>query len=349
MRNWIILLCLFLMSPSANAQDIDRRDDLRIWMPNSSECDAPDSGPGSSREQPAETSIATLLAHARSRHENGTVDGLINCQWVRVSGHFRAIEYWHYAGRLHPSPEAIYSGSRDSLLIESFANETPSKFMLNGTNFELVGFFYDLCFEAQNIESDAEANGIALMNMGGPCHYGNLEGLMIQNAEIVQQDVLEPVYFRGEVNRGLIGNVQVLSSSTAAYQNALDQTQAWLDSIIFDEYEWLTSRNFGDEILQMWLEDPNDWSSFITDPEQSPIRNLGSLTASNFRALQSSQHFLYRNRMEREDHYFEYGCVCTANDCENIWPLYSVDLEPGFPDHFICLSTGHRREITAIE
>jgi hypothetical protein len=347
---WMVFFGFVLLSQVGNAQDTQSSDQVRMWMPNSSECDAPENGPGSSREQPVETTISELIAHAEERLEQGSGEAdLINCQWVRVSGHFRATEYWHYEGRLHRSLEALYSGSRDRLLIESFVNETPSKFLLNGTNFALVGFFYDLCFESRNVAATAEAAGTVLMNSGGPCHYGNLEGLMIQNAEVIQQFHLEPIYFRGEINRERIGNVEVLPSSTQAYQNAFSRTQEWLDSIVFNESEWLTSSGFDDELLQMRLEDPYDWSSFITDPERSPIRNLGQLTASNFRALQSYQHYLIRNRTERDEHYFEYGCVCTSENCENVWPLYSVDLERGFPDYFICLRTGHRRETVPIE
>ena len=198
MTNWKLFLCfLFAAVPAAtNAQMAVEDQELlepdileRPWIAyRTASCPQPDAGLSSSPENPLIikrflepiSSVmvwrdpekgAEILKWEQENDVDPTYD--LNCKWIKITGHFRQFGYQNYRGVLLRNAQALYTYNggpgnlfRESLyFIENWADEEIKTALVNGTDIEIVGQFYDLCRAA---EKDEAESGQKWFILGGP-------------------------------------------------------------------------------------------------------------------------------------------------------------------------------------
>jgi len=320
------------------AQQNNEGRDIAIVMPNTANCTPPESGLGSSPDEPLELSpgeIYDLIADHLAHDETNPYE----CRWIRMIGHFRATNYWHYEGRIFPSLGAYYfdpqiDGAR-SLIIENFANSETQKITIQASDIDITGLFYDLCAaadaEARQLEDE---EGITVINMGGPCHYGNLNGLMLADVRLNQHLAGPELRMRGEANRDTFGRLAIVPEGHPARPEIQNAIVDWVATVRIGEEAYL--EKFEDA---QWIEEmranANDWQSVLTDPEESPFTRLShgiDQHETDFFVERQDLSNLLTGEYRRAD---VYGCICLAETCNDAWPLFSGDTRY-FQRDYIC-------------
>lgn len=290
------------------------------------------------REQPAETGIRYP--------DDKFFEPDLNCRWVKISGHFRARGYYHYRGVLAESSRDLYlNGGPDNFIrerlyfIENWDDPSTSSILLNGSDVTIVGRFYDLCRAARKAQKDA---GEEWFIMGGPCHYGQLTGLMIRDARVME--TANPFQrLQGEKNRQIVGNLTQLPKSWPEYEVVHDAAKKWVRAVregAEPYYRDQSSKSsikgdLADDLLKRNLEDNDDWIWFLATSPQSPIlRKQPKLERQPFAI------FIYDRLLLREDEDEITGvtaCFCTLRKCDESWPLMDGDVN-NFFDSYVCTS-----------
>jgi hypothetical protein len=344
----VIVLSLALTmisSPLAFTQEASSEN--LIVMPNSANCAPPSEGPGSSPENAVETDIYDIIFDAEDALEFNTAREF-DCKWVRLSGHFQWADYWHYRGRLTAELEFRTDPGDAKLWIENFADPNQRRWSISGAKIGVTGLIYDLCARARATQASHATQGITLINMGGPCHYGSLQGLMLANVHI-EQRLSEPFRrLRGEANRANFGDLVRVPITFEAWADIHTTTLTWIDRLPEGEAALLTGASIRDETRRRHIADDDDWLSFLTDPNTSPL--LGP----NFDARSAPfAIFIFRDDVLddqdrspdlREDFF---GCVCVVDNCEETWPLLVNDTQR-MADDYICLRTRYRDDLWSI-
>lgn len=314
----LALASLLTWAPTARAQD------AAFVMPNTAACTVPADGPGSTPETAIPAPIADLVHDAEMRREFGD-PSRFDCRWVRTAGYFSWADYWHYRGRLHGTP----LGDRNSPWIEGFANNETRRANLQTRQIEVIGLFYDLCAiaAAERIRSESE-DGIILLNMGGPCHYGDLNGLMLSDVRLLAV-LSEPAYLRGEANRAFYGDLvdadELRPGATQAMQHSVLQS---LSAFARSEGEGLALTDWSRDRAAEALNDPDDWTSVVAARSaQIAQEHAGAFDTIPFRAFFESAVYSDDPAAPAEVRDFSRAtaCFCTSADCENAWPLQSHD------------------------
>ena len=248
-----------------------------------------------------------------------------DCRWVRTAGYFKWADYWHYRGRLHDTP----LGNSNTPWIESFANSETRRGDLQSRQIEVTGLFYDLCAvaDAERVRSESE-DGVILLNMGGPCHYGDLNGLMLSDVRVLAV-LSAPAYLQGEANRAFYGDLvdtnEVQPSATQSIQRAALRT---LSAFARSEGDGLALTDWSPERAADALNDPDDWPSVVAArSNQIAQERAGALNTIEFRAFfesafDSDDPAAAPEVRERSR---AIGCFCMGDDCDNAWPLDSYD------------------------
>lgn len=307
------------LAAGAHAKGQDDAPAAAIVMPNTAECAPPDDGPGSTAELAIETTIEDLAFSASNLWEFGEVSEF-DCRWVRLSGHFNWIDYWHYRGRLRVAPHPMASGIATPW-IENFADPATRRSELHNRRIDVSGFHYDLCriAEAERARAAAE-DDLILLNMGGPCHYGNDNGLMLANVRILSVADTPQARLRGEMNRYLIGN---LADIAARWPEEIDAiwtvTVAALRDAAEGEETYLRSLGRTEESIAAAMADDDDWSSTVS----MRAREIDNFDSRNFRAFVEEEFDL----SESDEAFYGavFGCVCLDGTCEHEWPLFVQD------------------------
>lgn len=128
-----------------------------------------------------DVSVDELLAEAEWAASEGNLSDY-NCRWVRIRGHFRWVDYWHYEGRLYDRPLEVYSDRFRSVWIEAFADPDLRRAGIEGFELDLLARHYDLCGMHAQVSSPANE-----WIFGGPCRQGRLDGLMLTDVEVIAQ------------------------------------------------------------------------------------------------------------------------------------------------------------------
>ncbi|MFY0636938.1 hypothetical protein [Maricaulis maris] len=252
-----------------------------------------------------------------------------DCRWVRTAGQFRAIDYWHYRGQIKPSGLAVYDRSETAIWIENFAEPTPSFGNLHQRDIELVGLFYDLCLRAEAGRAAAEADGEILINMGGPCHYGRLNGLMLDDVRVVAVNSTRPERLRGESNRDSFGDlVDLHAIAPDAVVEVRDTANAMLSNLAAGERAYLEHALADPDFVADRLADSNDATSMMAAWAETALA-----AADNNPSELAYRAFAQRERGWYADPYYDepqpvyeaIACFCTAQDCADEWPLLEPD------------------------
>lgn len=321
----VIVIATFLTtSNAALASQDSAQNDMIFAMPNSARCAAPADGVGLSPESPITTDILELYFDAEGFHEQGAQQDF-HCRWVQLTGHYRNVHYWHYRGRLFPGLPSFYYPAYSfqgapKVWIENFVELPLARYELEGTEIAVVGQFYDLCRAADEAET---ASGQVWINMGGPCHYGNLNGLMLRDARIVEIISEAELRMRGEANRQMLGTLANVPDDHPELPEIREAFGNWIEAAQTSE-EALLANFLNEEDLAEALADENDWSSFLTGAN-SPLRSI-DLSAPN----RATAYFVEReafNEFVAGDYDFVgvIACVCRLSDCDNAWPLFQAD------------------------
>jgi len=320
-----IVLAASLARPPAVMASQDRaQNDMIIAMPSSARCAVPADGAGLSPESPITTDILELYFDAEGFHEQGAQQDY-HCRWVQLSGHYRNVHYWHYRGRLYPDLSSFYYPGysfqgEPKVWVENFVELNLPRYEIEGAEIAVVGQFYDLCRAADEAEA---ASGQEWINMGGPCHYGNLNGLMLRDVRIVERQSDTELRMRGEANRQTLGTLSNVPDVHPELPEIREAFGNWIEAAQTSE-EALLAHFLDEEDLAEALADENDWSSFLTGAN-SPLLSL-DLTSPN----RATAYFVEREAFSEliagdYDYVGVIACVCRLDDCRDAWPLFEAD------------------------
>ena len=365
MTNWKLFLCfLFAAVPAAaNAQMAVEDQELlepdileRPWITyRTSSCPQPDSGPGSSTNNPLNLEYflepmssvilwrdpkraAEVLKWEQENNVDLTYD--LNCKWIKITGHFRQYEYQSYRGVLLENSQAVYTYSggpgnffRESLyFIESWADEKTRSAFINGADIEIIGQFYDLCRAA---EKDEAESGQKWFILGGPCHYIKHAG-MIKNAEILTVESQPYQRLKGEENRDVIGDIRKIPDEWPEWDTIKQVAMARIDLIRNGPKAYWTVilPNYDDsgKEIEKRASDPDNRISFLATDPKSPLLAKRRIEKNQFQLFRLTR---YGGGETEEKIKIVYACFCTTKKCDDEWPLFSTDAED-FHDKYFC-------------
>ena len=298
--------------------------------PLSATCTDEATGEGATRQTAIEVTVRDLYAEA----EWGALDGSLselNCRWVRIRGHFRWVDYWHYQGRLYGGLLDVYSDPFRSVWIEAFADPDLRRAGIEGFELDLLARHYDLCAtHAQVLDEDEWISG-------GPCHHGDLNGLMLTDVEVVARVSTGSQRLRGEVNRNSVGDLLRVEDEALTQVLRL-ASEEWVARTRPSSGSGLTAPRMADTEAETpglaRLESPDTWLRLLGDAELSPFNRLPDTGTAPFIAFVSRLDVEYR--VDGEEGVADaYGCFCLSADCEDRWPLFAADTWR-MTDDYVC-------------
>ncbi len=320
-----------LAATCAEARDEPDQRRLIATAPLSTTCEDGLEGAGAERESAIDVSVDELFAEAEWAASQGSISDY-NCRWVRLRGHFRWVDYWHYEGRLYEGLLDVYRRDARSIWIEAFADSGLRRAEVHGFELDLSGRHYDLCaMDAQVARGENE------WIFGGPCSHGPFGGLMLTDVEVTARVSTGSQRLRGEINREPLGDLLRLDDEVVI-QVLRQVTQEWVESARPPSASTPTAQSqaqaeAGARHLQR-LENPDTWLRLLADPDLSPFNRLADPEAAPFAAFVS--------RLDVEDPVegeegvsAAYGCFCLSADCENKWPLFDADAWR-MTDDYVC-------------
>lgn len=321
------------------------------------ECPAQADGDGSSPDNPIELEdFHDLLGSSIDWNYRNSEEGArnqgedspdLNCKWVKLSGYFRHIGYQHYRGVLAENARDFYfEGGRGNFIrprnyfVENWADESTSSVLLNGATLAVVGQFYDLCRAIRIAEKEA---GEEFFFFSGPCHYGDLTGIMLRDLRVVE--VKNPNQrILGEVNRAVIGDLERLPRSWTDFEAVHRTAKEWVRLVRSgaDRYYLERYGSKGETVsdkrksafLERSLNDKDDWIWFLAEAPSSPVMRRGRpLENQSFAVFEIMN---YRRGINHDGVNAVFACFCTKRTCEGDWPFMSDDTEYVF-DPFVCV------------
>lgn len=343
-----VIACFAVASDGAAARqavpsEAAANDIQMVWYPTA-ECPDRKEGPGA-------TPATAIAIEAFDEIYQDVLDGIetdneakaetpsesrYECRWVRISGYFQWTDYYHYRGYLYEDLPSAYFGAARNLryIVENFRAPEETRTRVNGARVTVTGRFYDLCRRAA---MDVGADAMVF----GPCHYGDLKGLMLKDVIVDSVEAGPNLRLSGERNRELVGDLAPApdpwGEAPAVKAAFFDWLRAlrggreayWKVSIA----RWpLRDENQADALADA-LEDRDDWVSFLIESDTSPLakQSNAALSRRPFRV------FVARAGADEENPDEAVACVCLSRDCRNDWPLFEHDAER-FADKYLCRS-----------
>ncbi len=294
-----------------------------------------DANPRSSVEIPLELTFDEIAA---SRD-----DGSLHCEWVTVQGHFRWHEMNGYLGYLFPDIQDAtgeYSGYR--LQFESFADPAERVWTIRASDIEVTGRVLDSCrlSEAQIYILVARPETTDYRTTPSCAGTGSRD-LLLEKVHVLERlsDVDQVISEASPTHR-------LVSVDNAALTSPLtDVMRQWLSAMEQDEESyWAAQFEIG--LTEFSIENanalfrtltlraiasPNDWSSFLTGAETSPLNHMPDVEHRQFQ--------VFRTEMPLVDDLYV-GCVCLAEDCSTSWPIALNDTMRHSTD-YLCLWLKH--------
>lgn len=346
----IITATIFLMvSVASSVAQIDAEDDDSIpyywvWYPTA-QCSEPLDGPGATPETAIKLEdfydIYYDILEGKGNDDQKYDGSNFNCRFVEISGYFRWTNYYDYRGYLYASPSEFYLENESRFIVQNFADKATRRSNLNGAVVNITGRFYDLCHQA---DKDEESSGQSWFIIGGPCHYGDMEGMMLRDVIVDSVSQGPNLRLKGEMNRALIGDLEEMDKTWPEYKSAKATFFDWIASVKTGrEQYWKTAinnSNYKDEAekaekLEEALSDDDDWITFLATSDESPIvsRSLARLKRLEFKIYENLD---YREGWNESGNYRNVtACICLQRTCENEWPLFDVDAG-NFADQYLC-------------
>lgn len=272
----------------------------------------------------------------------------LNCRWVRISGYFRRTDYQHYRGTLDENSRAFYLKGgpngpirQGAYFIESWHSQETSSALINGSDIEIIGQFYDLCRAAREAEKQS---GKKWFILGGPCHYGELTGLMIRDARILAVRIAPPRRLTGEANRPVIGDIREIPKSWGDYGRVKAAAIDWIKTIRQGPTTYWTraltlpnpqpEEPARTEEIERQANDPDNWISFLSlNPKSPVVKQSQAIEDNEFRLFRLQR---YGGGETEEKIRITYACFCTQRRCGDVWPLFSEDAE-SFHNDTLCV------------
>lgn len=329
-----------LQAAPADAPD---RPPLIAIAPLSTTCLDDLDGEGAARESAIDVSVDELLAEAEWAASEGNLSDY-NCRWVRIRGHFRWVDYWHYEGRLYDRPLEVYSDRFRSVWIEAFADPDLRRAGIEGFELDLLARHYDLCGMHAQVSSPANE-----WIFGGPCRQGRLDGLMLTDVEVIAQLAPGSQRVRGEANRAPIGDLlrvedeALTQALRLASQDWVARTRPVSASAPMPPSPAETEAGTSGAAR---LENPDTWLRLLADADLSPFNRLPDPERAPFAAFVSRLDVEYP--VNGEDGVSDaYGCFCLSVDCEDQWPLFAVDTRR-MTDDYVCTGLAHAAGVWSV-
>lgn len=289
----------------------------------------------SSAENPLELTFDEIAA---SRD-----DGSLHCEWVTVQGHFRWHEMNGYLGYLFPDIQDTageYTGYR--LQFESFADPAERAWTIRATDIEVSGRILDPCqlSEAQ-IDTLVERPETTDFRTTPSCIGTGSRDLLLEQVHVLERhsDVDQVISEASPTHR-------LVSVENAALTTPLTNViRQWLSAMEQDEETYWAARfeigltefsieNANEQfriLARRTVANPNDWSSFLTGAETSPLNRMPDLEHRQFQ--------VFRTEMPLVDDLYV-GCVCMTEDCSTSWPIALNDTMRHSTD-YLCLWLKH--------
>ena len=237
------------------------------------------------------------------------------CKWVRLGGFFTPTNYYHYRGTLVRNAWTHYGKSFETprYTVERFHDPKVLRSMIGHRQVTLVGRFYYLCLTAPRGED--------ILFLFGPCHYGGVNGMMLDDVRIEKIHDDDPRYLLGESNRSIIGDTTPFDGEER-------------DAVIAGVRSWAKLVQRGPEAYAREAVDRNPvWEkesrreraeahARVVGPD-SYVSYLNGLAA--FRSLDTATApvaaFWDSSRYQVK------GCICLQASCADQWPLTEWDAD----------------------
>ena len=269
-----------------------------------------------------------------------TGDTQLDCVRVQIGGHFRWIDEGGAA--LHPSVRSAYLAWDREIIapriyLGDWPDGAPSLYLLNGTNVILEGVLFNYC---KAIETAIEAGNphdfvveLGLEDYPDLCNGYPLDGYLLFNVRLVSTAPGPAQRVRGEINRGVLGNLARIGVDQPHYDGIETATRRWAEELGRGEAYYLTNHTPSiDRESRIFLRDrPFNISDLYGDSE--------ALRTASGVALSSQPIAVFRNgEGDPTDSAWGpavFGCICLQDECSEVWPLDTIDL-PWMPEAYIC-------------
>lgn len=309
-------------SASPEAQ---KRDQVFVWFTKHVCKDEGKAGePGSTPELAIdEADFWEPFQSASTAKEEDGVASRYECKWVRLTGFFAWLNYYHYRGRFYASAWDKYRGDKTSYIIERFADPATRRSQLAQRRVTLVGRFYDLCAAAERARQADDSDWVMVF---GPCHYGSDRGMMLTDVRITTVHDDDPQYLLGDGNRKILNDLFPVKGEARA--GLIEGVRAWAaavkrgpaafaSDVIANDKAWYEKYPDEEKQLRASVESGDSYFSYLgalprfqtLDVSKAPVEvwwdsDPGETTPD--RAV---------------------GCICLAKSCKDKWPISTYDAD----------------------
>lgn len=243
------------------------------------------------------------------------------CKWVRLTGFFTWVHYWHYRGQFHASAPRAYNSPKERYWIELFRDPKLRRANLVQRKLTIVARAYDKCAVLDAIDANERKRGVVSVRFGGPCHYGDNNGMMLIDAIVEKVHDARPLYVVGEINRAFFDNLY--HDEGAERATLIDRTRTWAAAVKRGPGAYVSETLAGDPALAKLTDaDKKVFRADIEDPDGYIAYLHGE---SRFARLDPAQAETAVFRERNDDAKTAWGCICLEPECKDRWPLLAGD------------------------
>lgn len=329
MRTLILSLCTFLVPSALAAGEEEDIGLLAVWY-TSHQCPPIEPGsPGATRE----TAITltdfsdpyyAAMEQADEASETGPPPSQYECRWVRLSGFVNWMHYYHYRGTLVSSAGASYGGSKVRYIIEKFTEPEFRRTDVVHRRVTVVGRFYDLCAAAEREQAEAGENWWLF----GPCHYGNDQGMMLDDVRVERIHDAGPQYILGERNRAVLAQLPRVEG--VARGTLIERTRSWAELVRKGPSDFADAHFSAYPVLAT---QPEDEQREIRQSIESADGFIAYASARLSKvSVRDAPVEVFWNHSHGESQDDAFGCVCLTGACEDSWPVVAGDADYFFGD-----------------
>ncbi|WP_291843226.1 hypothetical protein [Maricaulis sp.] len=277
--------------------------------------------------------VSDLPAASSNRSE-------LECNRVQFYGQLRWIPEGTaglYTDLLQAYTAWDFNGTMPRVYLADWPQDVPALYEFNASTVTLEGVLVNVCALARSAaSSDNPPDFLQFMDpaaLEDLCRGFPLHGYMLFDVELVERHSDPGQRIRGEMNRGVVGDLVRADLSLPPYDQIADATRAWASRLGRGEAQYLQSlgRALSREERNALREQPFLPSDLYGDFNVMQARSGRSLADQPIAVFQYGNGDIADPTLAP----FIVGCVCLDETCDDAWPLDRVDL-PWMPGSFVC-------------
>lgn len=298
----------------------------------------PGSSPDNPLDVPAFDEVFDAAVAAKSdKVGQASVPSRFECKWVRLTGFFTWVDYWHYRGRLYADPWDSFTNSKIKYWVEKFRDSSVRRAGLAQRKITIIARAYDQCAYEDRVDAEEEKRDVFKIRFGGVCHYGANNGMILTDVIVEHVHDDTPQYLEGEANRLFFNNL--LRFEGAGVNEIIERTRDWAELVkrgpkIYAKetlamHPALFKRSKSElRTMQETLSDPDGYIAHLNADER--VRRLDPALA---------EVAVFHDRPDSKTSAM--GCICLMSSCSDRWPLLSMDAR-NFLGDAACVSLERR-------